>query len=164
MTGTPEHAHAPIDAWRDALRLAAASEQHIAQLRARMGLSSNEMNALLLLHDGGACITSELADRIRLSRPALTALVDRLEATGWVTRRNDPGDRRRVVVELTERFEQELLDRSHPWRQRLHDLAATDPEAWRRLRDDIDQLCHIAASSATELRPDPVVRVARPAR
>ncbi len=161
MTGSPDATPAPGDAWRHALRLAAACEQYIAQLRASMGLSSNEMNALLLLHDGGACMTSELAERIRMSRAALTALIDRLEATGWVQRRADGGDRRRVVVELTEQFEQQFVDRSHPWRQRLHNLAAADPDAWRRLRDDIDQLCRISARSAIELRPAQVARVTR---
>lgn len=41
-----------------------------------------------------------LADALRLSRPATTALLDRLEAVGHVARRADPEDRRRAIVEL----------------------------------------------------------------
>jgi DNA-binding MarR family transcriptional regulator len=154
MTHGPNvDAVAPTDAWRHALRFAAASETLIAQLRARMGLSSNEMNVLLLLHDGGACTMTELSNRVRLTRPALTALVDRLEADGWIARGRDEGDRRRVIVEQTERFEAELVAGSHGWRQRLQNLASSDRGAWERLRSDIDQLCHIASRSALELRP-----------
>jgi DNA-binding MarR family transcriptional regulator len=149
---------APSDAWRHALRLAAASEQYIAQLRGTMQLSSNEMNVLLLLHDGGSCTMTELATRVRLTRPALTSLVDRLVESGWVERSHDPGDRRRVLVALTDRFETELVHASRPWRQRLQNLAADDPSAWERLRDDIERLCAIAARSALELRPEPMLR------
>jgi DNA-binding MarR family transcriptional regulator len=152
---SPVAPQAPQDAWRHALRLAAASEHYIAQLRASMGLSSNEMNTLLLLHDGGACTMTELSHRVRLTRPALTALVDRLERNGWVQRMSDRGDRRRVIVTLTERFEDELVNESHPWRQRLHNLASADLDAWSRLLAHIDELCHIAARSAVELRLAP---------
>src|SRR5688572_15161539 len=76
----------PSSAWRHALRLAAGLETYVAQLRGELGISSNEMNALLLLWDGGACTMTRLADRIALSRPALTSLVDRLEQDGWVER------------------------------------------------------------------------------
>ncbi len=145
-------AQAPNDAWRLALRLAAASEQYIAQLRASMGLSSNEMNVLLLLHDGGACTMTELSHRVRLTRPALTTLVDRLETRDWVHRLTDPDDRRRVIVSLTDRFEVDVVDASHPWRQRLQDLATLDPTAWERLRRDIEELCRISVHSAFELR------------
>ena len=143
---------APKDAWRHALRLAAASEQYIAQLRATMGLSSNEMNVLLLLHDGGACTMTELSNRVRLTRPALTSLVDRLESSRWVDRLADHGDRRRVIVSLTDRFEHELVDASHPWRQRLQNLASLDPDAWDRLQAHIEELCRIATRSAIEMR------------
>src|SRR6476661_3274929 len=82
------------DAWMHGLRLAAASERFIAQLRASLGLSSNEMNALLLLHEDGACTMSELAGRIRISRAALSTLARRLERGGWVVLTPDRHDRR----------------------------------------------------------------------
>ena len=152
--------HAPADAWRHAVRLAASLEHYIAQLRAHMQLSSNEMNVLLLLHDGGACPMTELSHRVRLTRPALTSLVDRLEAAGWLTRSGDAGDRRRVIVSLTTRFEEEFLAASHDWRQRLQNHASADADAWSRLRGDIDAMCRIAERSALELR----VPITRPGR
>lgn len=41
-----------------------------------------------------------LADRLGLSRASVTALVDRLAASGYVFRGSDPRDRRSVRVEL----------------------------------------------------------------
>jgi DNA-binding MarR family transcriptional regulator len=43
----------------------------------------------------------ELSRRMMVTTGNVTALVDRLEAQGWVRRRNDPRDRRSVLVHLT---------------------------------------------------------------
>src|SRR4051794_39461066 len=42
----------------------------------------------------------ETAAESRLSTGAVTAVIDRLEKAGWVRRRHDPDDRRRVLVEI----------------------------------------------------------------
>ena len=48
------------------------------------------------------CMTaSELAEAGRLTSGAMTNRIDRLESEGLVRRLPDPGDRRRVLVELT---------------------------------------------------------------
>ncbi|HZP29280.1 MAG TPA: MarR family transcriptional regulator [Acidimicrobiia bacterium] len=61
----------------------------------------------------------ELLDR---STGGMTLTIDRLEASGWVTRSPDPDDRRRVVVTLTERG-LELSERVnaalHAWEEQL---------------------------------------------
>lgn len=49
---------------------------------------------------------ARLAAALHLSRPATTALLDRLEAAGHVQRRPDPSDRRRTIVELQPRAQQ----------------------------------------------------------
>ncbi|MCW2959786.1 MAG: transcriptional regulator, MarR family [Thermoleophilia bacterium] len=147
----PVEVGAPANTWRHALRLAAASEQYIAQLRAALGLSSNEMNAMLLLHDGGACTMTQLSSRISLSRPALTTLVDRLARQGWAERRPDPLDRRKVIVAVTGRFEQELMTHSLGWRDRLQKLAASS-EAWDQTINRLADICDICATSAVELQ------------
>ena len=45
---------------------------------------------------------SSLAERVAVSMSAMTRLVDGLERRGWVTRVRTSGDRRKVVVELTD--------------------------------------------------------------
>lgn len=49
---------------------------------------------------------ARLAEALHLSRPATTALLDRLEAAGHVRRRPDPSDRRRTIVELEPRAQE----------------------------------------------------------
>jgi DNA-binding MarR family transcriptional regulator len=141
----------PSNAWRHALRLAAGFETYVAQLRGELGISSNEMNALLLLWDGGPCTMTRLADRIALSRPALTSLVDRLELDGWVERASDPRDRRQVLVRLTDRFERELVEGSHAWRQRLQNHASAT-SVWGDVVMHVARIREVSTTSARELR------------
>ncbi len=44
----------------------------------------------------------QLAERLHLSNATLTGIVDRLEKTGLVERLPNPGDRRSILVSLTE--------------------------------------------------------------
>lgn len=143
----------PSSAWRHALRLAAGFETYVAQLRGDLGVSSNEMNALLLLWDGGDCTMTQLADRIALSRPALTSLIDRLEQDGWVQRQADARDRRQVLVCLMDRFERLLVDGSHAWRQRLQNHASATPD-WADVVSHVTRIREVSTISARELRDE----------
>lgn len=69
------------------------------------GLPLKDALALQLLDEAaGAPIgPGELAQRLDLSPPAVTALVDRLVEADLVERRRHPTDRRRVQVTLTDR-------------------------------------------------------------
>jgi DNA-binding MarR family transcriptional regulator len=53
--------------------------------------------------DGGGVRSSELAQRLRIAPRSATEVVDALEAKGLVARTPDPGDRRAVLVALTDR-------------------------------------------------------------
>ncbi|GAA0529593.1 MarR family transcriptional regulator [Paractinoplanes ferrugineus] len=69
-------------------------------------LGRSDLNAIMWISVGsgsGEPITvGELAQRLRLSPAAATALVDRLENVGHVRRYRDPSDRRRVTVQMSE--------------------------------------------------------------
>jgi DNA-binding MarR family transcriptional regulator len=65
------------------------------------GISVPEMLALEHLSDGDGLGPSELARRLQMSTGALTALADRLEASGHIVRERHPSDRRRVVLRST---------------------------------------------------------------
>jgi len=63
------------------------------------GLNSTDMQTVSLLLSQGAATPGELAERTGLSAGgAITAVIDRLEAAGYVTRSRDSVDRRRVIV------------------------------------------------------------------
>ncbi len=68
------------------------------------GINLSDGRCLDLLDVLGPMTAGELATAASLSPGAVTSLLDRLEDLGLVTRRRDAADRRRVVVELTDRF------------------------------------------------------------
>lgn len=84
-------------------QMLAAHEGLGGQWRRALGISPNERLALVHLHETGQLTISELGALIPLSRPAMTSLVDNLEKAGYVRRHPDSSDRRRIVVELSER-------------------------------------------------------------
>lgn len=109
------------------LRLLILASEHYRQVIAEsMGLGTTESQALSYLAVHGSVGQSELARDLGLTSSALTALVDRLERDGVAERVSHASDRRRSIVQLTERGDS-LLSGSHGW------LAATleriDPAA-----------------------------------
>ena len=63
------------------------------------GINSTDMQAVSLLMSEGPATPGELAERTGLTAGgAITAVIDRLERSGYVTRERDAGDRRRVIV------------------------------------------------------------------
>jgi DNA-binding MarR family transcriptional regulator len=82
--------------------------RHIGQNRADVldagGLRRWEFKVLLTLRRLGPPYTaspSQLADHLGLTRGALSARLAPLEEAGLLTRTNESGDRRRVLVQLT---------------------------------------------------------------
>jgi len=63
------------------------------------GLNGTDMQTVSLLVSQGPATPGELAERTGLSSGgAITAVIDRLETAGYVTRSRDSIDRRRVIV------------------------------------------------------------------
>jgi DNA-binding MarR family transcriptional regulator len=69
----------------------------------RQRLSVGQYLSLHRIQKSGGLRLSVLAEELGISRPATTALVESLEARGWVRRERSPSDRRGVVVRLTGR-------------------------------------------------------------
>jgi DNA-binding MarR family transcriptional regulator len=65
----------------------------------QLDLHLTDMNCLGALGYAGPLPAGELASRLGLTTGAVTRVIDRLEARGFVRRRGDPHDRRRVVIE-----------------------------------------------------------------
>ncbi len=65
----------------------------------RFGLHGTDLKALRLLAVE-AMTAGRLAEATGLTNAAVTALVDRLEASGYVVRERDAEDRRRVTIRL----------------------------------------------------------------
>jgi DNA-binding MarR family transcriptional regulator len=69
------------------------------------GLSASERLCLSFLWPG-AQTASAIAREIALTPAAVTTLIDRLEKRGFVRRKADPADRRKVMVEAAEAAQQ----------------------------------------------------------
>jgi len=65
------------------------------------GVAESELDALEHLEADGPLTQRELGDRLLLTSGGITALVDRLERAGWVSRSPHPNDRRAVIVEAS---------------------------------------------------------------
>ena len=66
------------------------------------GLVPSHGSLLCLLYAETNVSMCVLADRLHRTRPTVTVLVDKLVALGYVTREQDPGDRRVTWVRLTD--------------------------------------------------------------
>lgn len=88
---------------------------------APLGLSVSQMQVLVVLRDAGQPITiSEIARQLFVATPSVTSMIDRLGDSGLVKRINDPKDRRKTLVALTENGKRLLESVSEPYR-RLHE-------------------------------------------
>jgi DNA-binding MarR family transcriptional regulator len=70
------------------------------------GLNRTDVRALVAVMDaarrGEALTAGSLGEAVELRSASVTALLDRLERAGHVRRVRDPGDRRRVVLEMSD--------------------------------------------------------------
>ena len=80
---------------------------------AREGLTESRAHVMWQLQERGPCTQATLAADLHVTPRAITALIDGLAATGFVTREPHPSDRRATLVTFTERGRvtaQELVD------------------------------------------------------
>src|SRR3989338_6027104 len=66
-------------------------------------LSLPQYAVLNMLENAGSITMTEMSRRLHISKPAVTHLVDRLEAGGFVKRGTDSGDRRVYRLEIKPR-------------------------------------------------------------
>jgi DNA-binding MarR family transcriptional regulator len=88
-----------IIGWQD------ATQAYDDAVGARLELSMAERHCLALLY-GGPQSAGAVAAATGLTPAAVTALIDRLEVRGLLTRTRSLEDRRKVVIEATERTRQ----------------------------------------------------------
>ena len=98
--GTPSSREQSIARMADVMRDFMANAVLFQDAVARTGgLNSTDLQAVGLLMSQGPATPGELAERTGLSAGgAITAVIDRLEKAGYVSRQRDQADRRRVIV------------------------------------------------------------------
>lgn len=74
---------------------------HFHQMAAaKNGLNITGSKTLSVLMQEGPMTAGQLAVRLSLTTGAVTSVIDRLEAAGYVHRTSDPADRRKVIVSI----------------------------------------------------------------
>lgn len=110
-----------------------------------LGIGPREWAALNCLDEQHGLSQREVADLLGVDRTTMVALVDELQAKGWVKRQAQPADRRKNIVALT-RKGRDLMQRgarliddcerrflavlseadAEQFKNALHDVIATD--------------------------------------
>jgi DNA-binding MarR family transcriptional regulator len=113
-----------LDEIAEALPQRSSALSRLFLTRSTVCVSRTEVGVLRTLNDGPRRIT-ELAAEERVTQPAITLLVNRLEERGWVKRIPDPSDRRAVLVSLTPKGEETFAQLRGEYRALLHEEMAT---------------------------------------
>ena len=91
------------DALNQAIRLLSLRHRaRAATLLAPLGLHVGQEALLLELDRTGPRIQAQLSDALGCEPPTITLMTRKLEASGHVRRRPDPGDKRASIVELSD--------------------------------------------------------------
>ena len=84
---------------REIRKLSAQSVLFSNAISGRLGINSSDLECLDIVNLGGAASAGQLAAATGLSTGAITGVIDRLVKAGYVRRRRDAKDRRRVIIE-----------------------------------------------------------------
>jgi DNA-binding MarR family transcriptional regulator len=112
-----------LDEIAEALPQRTSALSRLFLTRSTVCVSRTEVGVLRTLNDGSRRIT-ELATEERVTQPAITLLVNRLEERGWVKRVPDPSDGRAVLVSLTPVGEETFEQLRAEYRALLHEEMA----------------------------------------
>ena len=118
------------------------------------GLRPRHLIALKLLHEHGAISQQALAETLSLDPTNVVGLLNELEERRLITRRRDPEDRRRHIVEVSSLGEQELV-RANARLSCVEDelLTALSVEERRTLYDLLVRAVGVATTCTLEVEP-----------
>jgi DNA-binding MarR family transcriptional regulator len=142
-----------------------ALARHRAALARSLGVTDVEMLVLVHLQEQDALAPAQIARLLDLSSGGATALVQRLERAGHVTRRPHPTDRRSTLIELSETTADHIRRDQAPYiegfERTIARLVNTEREVVARFLDDLAALNEEldgAATHADEAEPKPRLR------
>jgi DNA-binding MarR family transcriptional regulator len=91
-------------------RIARVVRQRFEQVLTPLGLSQRDVIALTYLRGHGPTPQQLLAERLRLDASSMVCLLNVLEESELVLRRRDRADRRRAIVQLSDKGERTLRE------------------------------------------------------
>ncbi len=108
LSSEAQAAPAPAQASVLIARIARVVRQRFEQVLTPLGLSQRDLVALSYLRGHGPTPQQLLAERLRLDASSMVCLLNALEESELVLRRRDRADRRRAIVQLSDKGEQVL--------------------------------------------------------
>ena len=97
---------------------------------AKVGLGASDSQFMTLLQTYGPLTPRQLAEYSGLTSGTVTGVIDRLESHGFVSRKADPADRRKVVVTPSrEAIEQTFMPLYAEQGERMQAVLATRTDA-----------------------------------
>jgi len=88
-----------------------AGDDEIARL---LGLNRTDLRCLDSLLQKGPSAPSRLATELGLTTGSVTAMLDRMEKAGYISRTPDPADRRKLIVQATPEIAQQAMEAMLP--------------------------------------------------
>ncbi len=110
-----------------AAQVLARLSRHLEHALNEVGLTLPQYRLLLFLEKRPDA-ANRLAANLHVRPPSLTALVDGMEARGFVDRSTDPDDRRKVRIVITEAGSNLLEEANNVTATRLSQLEGLDPQ------------------------------------
>jgi DNA-binding MarR family transcriptional regulator len=119
----------------------------------RLGINPTDLRCLHLIGSQAGMTPTRLAELAGLTTGAITGVLDRLEAGGFVRREADPNDRRRLTVHADPARFGEIATYIGPLMRRADELSADwEPIAQQQLAGYLDGLAGVFAAEAERLR------------
>lgn len=109
-------------------RIIRAVDIHSKKLNHEYMITAPQLICLYSLHANGTMTQSQLTKEVDLGMSTVNGIVDRLEAKGWVHRRRDDIDRRKVLVELTDSGKVQAYEAPYLLQDKLSDALQALPE------------------------------------
>ena len=155
----------PLDVLTSLQRWGLENDRYDLAVARAHGVGVTETRAVDHLQAAGELTPGELGEALSLTSGAVTALIDRLERLGWVTRSPHPDDRRSLVLRLTESCHELIETVWVSYTEALADAAADLPAAHRAaLVRYLERAADIAAEGAREWRGSDPAPIGSPGR
>lgn len=119
----------------------------------RLGIKQSDMECGDILNWTGPISAGRLARLSGLTTGAITGVVDRLEAAGYVRRERDPDDRRRVIIHPLPEREREVLPYFRPLGRAFDELCSRyDEDELAAILDYLTRVNRILVQQTAGLR------------
>ncbi len=158
---TPEKPRLIEDLNQAGRRLSQATILFHQAVADHLGLHPTDHKCIDLLVSAGSTTAGELAEATGLTTGAITGVIDRLEAAGFVRREDDPNDRRRVIIRVVPKRYGEIVRLFEPFAAAVAEMAARYSEReLTTILDFMTRSCQVLRDATLELRK----RASPPAR